>query len=102
MTFLFLFLRNLYDAASKLDLHLAPYGTALHCAVSRMVVSTNPQEAPTHRWIRVVDRLGFFTDARSPERICNLSLAFAYRHLEADALAEANALLLRKSQPASN
>jgi len=103
MTFLCSLLRNLYDAASKLDLHLAPYGAALHCAVSRMVVSTNPQEAPTHRWIRVVDRLGFFTDANShSERIVNLGLAFAYRHLEADALAEANALLLRKSQPASN
>jgi len=99
MTFLCSLLRNLYDAASKLDLHLAPYGASLHCAVSRMVVSANPQEAPTHRWIRVVDRLGFFTDAdRHSERIVNLGLAFAYRHLEADALAEASALLMRKAQ----
>jgi len=103
MVFLCSLLRNLYDAASKLDLHLAPYSAALHCAVSRMVVSDNPQEAPTHRWIRVVDRLGFFTDAnRHSERIVNLGLAFAYRHLEADALAEANALLLRKAHAAAS
>ncbi|OSX75829.1 hypothetical protein BU14_0219s0029 [Porphyra umbilicalis] len=103
LPFLCSLLRNLYDAASKLDLHLAPYGAALHCAVSRMVVSVNPEEAPTHHWIRVVDRLEFFTDANThSERIVNLGLAYAYRHLEADALAEASALLLRKAQPAAS
>jgi len=102
LPFLFTLLRNLYDAASKLDLHLSPYGATLHCAVSRMVASDNPEEVPTHRWIWVFDRLGFFTDANThSELIVNLGLAYAYRHLEANALAEANALLLRKAQPSA-
>ncbi|GAB0496772.1 hypothetical protein MMPV_008088 [Pyropia vietnamensis] len=97
--FLCVLLQSLYDAATKMDLHLAPYGAALHCAVSRMVVSANPEEAPTHRWNRVVDRLRLFADANAhSERIVNIGLAYAYRHLEADALAEANALLLRRAK----
>jgi len=60
LVFLSTMLRNVFDTTSKLDRHLAKYGASLHCAVSRMVVSKNPREAPSHRWIRVLDRLGFF------------------------------------------
>jgi len=102
IAFLATLLRNVFEASSKLDSHLAPHGAALHSAVSRMQVSDNPRDAPTHRWIRVVDRLGFFSDTNShAERIVNVGLSFAYRHLEVDALAEANAMLLRQVQPAA-
>jgi len=98
--FLASLLRNVFEASFQLDFHLAPHGAALHSAVSRMQVSENPQEAPTHRWIRVVDRLGFFSDNNShAERVVNVGLAFAYRHLEVDAVAKSNALLLAKAQP---
>jgi len=97
--FLSTLLRNVFEASAKLDLHLAPHGASLHSAISRMQVSVNPQEAPTHRWIRVVDRLGFFSDSNShAERIVNIGLAYAYRHLEVDALAGANAILMSKVQ----
>jgi len=100
--FLSTLLRNAFDSISKLDMHLAPYGAALHCAVSRMVVSKNPREAPCHRWIRVVDRLGFFADGNDhAERIVNVGLAYAYRHLELDALARANAVLLQQTHSAA-
>jgi len=97
--FLAALLRNVFEASSKLDSHLAPHGASLHSAVSRMQVSDNPREAPTHRWIRVVDRLGFFSDSNAhAERIVNVGLSFAYRHMEVDALAEANAILLGNVQ----
>jgi len=97
--FLSTLLRNVFEASAKLDAHLAPHGAALHSAVSRMQVSDNPREAPIHRWIRVVDRLGFFSDSNShAERIVNVGLSFAYRHLEVDALAQANAMLLSQVQ----
>jgi len=99
--FLSTLLRNVFEASSKLDSHLAPHGASLHSAVSRMQVSDNPREAPTHRWIRVVDRLGFFSDDNlHAERIINIGMAFAYRHLEVDALAKANAMMLRTARPA--
>ena len=94
-TFLCTLLRNVYDSTSKLDAHLAPHGASIHSAVSRMFVSDNPREAPCHRWIRVYDRMGFFADDdRHAERVVNCGLAYAYRFMEADALAEANAVLL--------
>jgi len=102
IAFLAMLLRNVFEASSKLDPHLAPHGAALHSSVSRMQVSDNPQDAPTHRGIRVVDRMGFFSDTNSnDERIVNIGLSFAYSHLEVDALAEANAMLLlvRQVQP---
>jgi len=102
LVFLSTMLRAVFDATSKLDRHLAKYGASLHCAVSRMVVSKNPREAPSHRWIRVLDRLGFFTDGdKHAERIVNIGMAFAYRQLEVDALADANAVLLRQAQPST-
>ena len=92
-------LRTAFDAVSKLDLHLAPYGAAVHCAVSRMAVPNNPREAPSHRWIRVVDRLGFFADGDDhAERIVNVGLAYAYQQLELDALARASATLRQQMQ----
>lgn len=100
LVFLSTMLRAVFDATSKLDRHLAKYGASLHCAVSRMVVSKNPREAPSHRWIRVLDRLGFFTDGdKHAERIINIGMSFAYRQLEVDALADANAVLLRQALP---
>ena len=94
-TFLCTLLRNVYDSTSKLDAHLAPHGASIHSAVSRMLVSDNPREAPCHHWIRVYDRMGFFADDdRHAERVVNCGLAYAYRFMEADALAEANAVLL--------
>jgi len=100
--FLASLLRNVFEASSKLDFHLAPHGAALHSAVSRMQVSENPREAPTHHWIRFVDRLGFFSDSNAhAERIVNVGLAFAYGHLEVDALAKSNSKLLAKAQPAA-
>jgi len=102
LVFLSTMLRAVFDATSKLDRHLAKYGASLHCAVSRMVVSKNPREAPSHRWIRVLDRLGFFTDGdKHAERIINIGMSFAYRQLEVDALADANAVLLRQALPST-
>lgn len=47
-----------------------------------MVVSENPREPPSHRWIRVLDRLGFFSDGdKHAERIVNIGMSFAYRQL---------------------
>jgi len=93
--FLCTLLRNVYESTSKLDSHLAPHGASIHSAVSRMLVSDNPREAPCHRWIRVFDRMGFFADDdRHAERVVNCGLAYAYRYMEADALVEANAVLL--------
>jgi len=100
LVYLSTLLRSVFDETSKLDKHLAKYGATLHCAVSRMVVSKNPREAPSHRWIRVLDRLGFFTDGdKHAERIVNIGMSFAYRQLEVDALADANAVLLRQTLP---
>jgi len=97
LSFLAKTLHTAYEAMFKLDVNLAPYGASLHCAVSRMIVPTNPEEAPTHRWIRVLDRLGFFADGdEHAERIVNVGLSFAYRHLEVDALVGANMALLEK------
>ena len=102
LVFLSTMLRNVFDTTSKLDRHLAKYGASLHYAVSRMVVSKNPREAPSHRWIRVLDRLGFFTDGdKHAERIVNIGMSFAYRQLEVDALADANTVLLRQTAPST-
>ena len=97
--FLATLLRNVFEASSKLDAHLAPHGACLHSAVSRMQVSENPREAPTHRWIRLVDRIGLFSDNDAHAvRIINLALSFAWRHVELDAIAKANALILGEMQ----
>jgi len=89
-------LRLFYEAATKLDTHLAPHGACLHSALSRIITSTSPNEPPRHRWIRVVDRLGFFTDKDlHAQRIVNVGLSFAYRKLQLNALTEDNALLLQ-------
>jgi len=89
-------LRNFRDAASKLHAHLAVYSTSVHAAVSRMTTSPSPYESPQHLWIRVHDRLGFFHDEDGhAQRLVNIGLAYAYRHLEMDALAIANAKVLK-------
>jgi len=81
----------------RMDINLAPYGASLHCSISHMIVATNPEEVPTHQWTRVLRRLGIFADVdEHAERIINVGLSFAYRHLEMDALVGASAALLGK------
>lgn len=92
-------LRNLSDASSKLDMHLASYGATVYSAVSRQVVPENPRDAPCYRSIRVVDRIGYFSgsDAHTV-RLGNIGMFYAFRFLAADALAVANAALLDKNR----
>jgi len=88
-------LRNYHIAAAKLDKHLAGYSAAVHAAVSRLAPATGAHDAPEHLWIRVHDRLGFFHDEdRHAQRVVNVGMAFAYRHLEMNALAATNAQVL--------
>jgi len=90
-------LQTFYEIATTLDEHLSPTGAALHTAISRMCLPDNPLHAPHHRWIRVHDRLGFFSDEdEHSSRIVNVGLAYAYRHKELDALADANTLQLER------
>lgn len=92
-------LRNVFDASSKFDSHLAPYGATVHTAVSRLLVSDNPRNAPCYRWIRIVDRVGLFSDDDAHAvRLINICLSYAYRFVEADALAVANAALLGQTR----
>lgn len=56
-------LQTLYELVAKLDGHLAPTGSAIRVAVSRLCEAENPLSAPQHRWIRAFDRLGFFSDS---------------------------------------
>jgi len=103
VSFLSPLLRDLYRTAAKLDKYLEPHGAAFHSAISRLLTTDNPTDVPTHCWIRVVDRLGFFTDHDAhAQRIVNIGLSFAYRHKQVDALAGINALALdqAKSAPA--
>ena len=101
--FLASLLRNVFDACSKLDMHLVPYSATVHSAVSRMIVPNNPRDAPSYRWIRVVDRVGFFSDDDAHAvRIVNIGLSYAYRFLGADAISVANAALLDKTQQSAN
>jgi len=95
--FLASLLRGFREAALRLDTHLAPLGASVHAAVSRMYAADNPNDLPQHRWIRVVDRSGFFTDTdEHARRVINIGLSFAYRHMELDALAADHAVLLRE------
>jgi len=97
--FLASLLRNVFDASSKLDLHLAPYGATVHSAVSRMLVPDNPRDSPSYRWIRITDRVGFFSDDDAHAvRLVNIGLSYAYRYLEADAISVANTSLLEETQ----
>lgn len=83
------------EVASQLDSYLAPVGASLHAAVSRMCEGDNPLAPPQHRWIRVIDRLGFFRDTDEHTcRVVNIGLSNAYRHKELEALTAANALRL--------
>lgn len=92
-------LRNVFDASSKLDSHLAPYGATVHMAVSRLLVSDNPRNASCYRWIRIVDRVGLFADDDAHAvRLINIGLSYAYRFVEADALAVASAALLGQTR----
>ena len=95
--FLASLLRAFRDAASRLDTHLVPFGASVHAAVSRMYAADNPNDLPQHRWIRVMDRSGFFTDSDDhARRVINIGLSYAYRHMELDALAADHAVLLRE------
>jgi len=88
-------LRNYHVAAAKLDKHLVGYSAAVHAAVSRLAPAASAHEAPEHLWIRVHDRLGFFHDEdRHAQRVVNVGMAFAYRHLEMNAIVAANAQVL--------
>jgi len=88
-------LRNYHAAAAKLDKHLTGYSAAVHAAVSRLAPATSAHDAPEHLWIRVHDRLGFFHDEdRHAQRVVNVGMAFAYRHLEMNSIASANAQVL--------
>jgi len=96
-TFLGRLLEQFYDIGAKLDEHLAPTGAVLHCAVSRMVAGENPLDPPHHRWIRIHDRIGFFSNHDDHScRVINNGLSFAYRYKELEAIAEANALVLEE------
>jgi len=95
VAFLARMLEAFYNMAIKLDEHLAPTGAVLHAAISRMCQGDSPMDAPQHRWIRIQDRLGFFSDGEDHgSRVINMGLAFAYRHKELEALSEANTLQL--------
>ncbi|KAK1868748.1 hypothetical protein I4F81_011231 [Pyropia yezoensis] len=91
-------LQSLYDITTKLEGHLAATGGALHVAVSRMCEADNPLSPPQHRWIRIYDRLGFFSDGDEHAcRVVNIGLSYAYRHQELNALTAANALRVRRA-----
>ncbi|OSX74630.1 hypothetical protein BU14_0277s0002 [Porphyra umbilicalis] len=89
-------LRNFRDAAARLDKHLAGYSACVHAAVSRLAPASSPTTSPEHLSKRVHDRLGFLHDHDThAQRLVNIGLSFAYRHLELDALAIGNVHLLR-------
>jgi len=95
-------LEAFYELGAKLDEHLAPTGAVLHAAVSRMCQAENPMDAPEHRWIRIHDRVGFFSDQDDHgSRVINIGLSYAYRHKEFDALAAANTVRLEQLRRAA-
>jgi len=95
-------LEAFYELGAKLDEHLAPTGAVLHAAVSRMCQAENPMDAPNHRWIRIHDRVGFFSDQDDHgSRIVNIGLAYAYRHKELEALSAANTVRLEQLRRAA-
>lgn len=88
-------LRSFHHVAAQLDAQLALVGASLHSALSRMVNTESPLAPPQYRWIRVVDRLGFFNDSDLyAGRLVSNGMSYAYRHNELDVLAAANALRL--------
>jgi len=94
VSFLASLLRDVYETSAKLDLHLEPHGASFHSAISRLLTTDNPHDVPSLCWIRVVDRMGFFTDGdEQAKRIVNVGLAFAYRHKQLDTLAASGVLM---------
>jgi len=94
-------LRDVYEASTKLDLHLEPHGASFHSALSRVLTTDNPHDVRSLFCIRVVDRMGFFTDDDTyAKRIVNVGLAFAYRHKQLDTLAASG--VLRQEAGAAN
>lgn len=88
-------LHAFYDVATKLDAQLAPIGASLHASVSRMCEADNPTAPPQHKWIRVIDRLGFFSDTDEHAcRVVNVGLSYAYRHQALDIVTAANSVRL--------
>ncbi|OSX75192.1 hypothetical protein BU14_0249s0010 [Porphyra umbilicalis] len=101
VAFLARLLEAFHEVAMKLDEHLAPTGAILHAAISRMCEGDNHMDGPQHRWIRIVDRIGFFSDDdERASRVINLALSFAYRQKELDAAATAIALRLERRRAA--
>jgi len=97
VSFLASLLRDVYETSAKLDLHLKPHGASFHSAISRLLTTDIPHDVPSLFWIRVVDRMGFFTDGDDhAERIFNVGLAFAYRRKQLDTLA-ASVVLMREA-----
>lgn len=95
-------LQSLYELVSKLDGHLGPTGSAIQFAISRLCAAENPLSAPQHKWSRVLDRLGFFSDADDHAcRIVNIGLSYVYRHKELNALTTANSHRLRALRDSS-
>jgi len=60
VAFLARVLEAFHEVAMKLEEHLAPTIAILHAAISSMCEGDNLMDAPQHRWIRIVDRIGFF------------------------------------------
>jgi len=101
VAFLARLLEAFHEVAMKLDEHLSPTGAILHAAISRMCEGDSAMGAPQHRWIRIVDRIGFFSDEdEHASRVINLGLSFAYRQKELDAAAKAIALRLERTRAA--
>ncbi|OSX81551.1 hypothetical protein BU14_0014s0100 [Porphyra umbilicalis] len=101
VAFLARLLETFHEVAMKLDEHLAPTGAILHATISSMCEGDNHMDAPQHRWIRIVDRIGFFSDDdEHASRVINLGLSFAYRQKELDAAAKAIALRLERTRAA--
>jgi len=101
VAFLARLLETFHEVAMKLDEHLAPSGAILHATISRMCEGDNHMDGPHHRWIRIVDRIGFFfDDDEHAGRVINLGLSFAYRQKELDAAAKAIALRLERTRAA--
>lgn len=93
-------LHTLHEMAYQLEKHHASVGATLHAALSRMSEADNPTAAPQHRWIRAIDRLGFFSATEQRAwRVVNIGLSYAYRHKVLDILTAANALRLGNTLP---
>lgn len=89
------YLHTFYEMATHLDAHLLPVGASLPARVGCVIEPEDPRAAPQHRWIRVFDRLGFFTNnCAHAARVVSVGMSFAYRHNELNLLTAASTLRL--------